>query len=380
MIKIENIKKTYHSKKTSVEALRDISLLLPNKGLVFIVGKSGSGKTTLLNILGGLDKFDSGKMICQGIDTSLFKESDWDKYRNSYVGFVFQENNLLDEYNVYDNVRLATDLQDVKDSNEQIISSLKFVGLEGYEQRKINELSGGQKQRIAIARALAKESKILLADEPTGSLDSETGKDIFNLLKELSKKQLVVVITHDILSAREYGDQIIEMKDGTIISDDNQLKNTSLYEIEDFETKKSVLNSKLCIKLSTNAFKKSPIRLMVLILLSMFGFALMLAGLEFLTWTPHDLQYKVLEKEGMAIVSLTPTTIDLGGGHVENELRYLKFEEIKTFKEQYKEMDIVGVMKEDDEYSILSCYDELTERQAIYYNNNINGVVAMTEL
>ena len=225
MIKLENIQKTYCSKHNSSVALNNLSLTLPNKGLIFIVGKSGCGKTTLLNILGGLDKFDSGKMICEGMDTSKFSSIDWDKYRNAYVGFVFQENNLLEEYNVYDNIRLATDLQNIKNSQEQIYSALRFVGLDGYAHRKIGELSGGQKQRVAIARALAKESKLLLADEPTGSLDTETGRDIFALLKEMSQNQLVVVVTHDLSSAKEFGDQVIEMQDGQIVNNTNE-KNT----------------------------------------------------------------------------------------------------------------------------------------------------------
>lgn len=217
MVILDNIKKTYVTKKTVSVALNGVSLMLPDEGMVFIVGRSGCGKTTLLNIIGGLDKSDSGKMICQGVDTSCFSSTDWDRYRNSYVGFVFQENNLLEEYNVFDNIRLATDLQNIKDCNSTIYSSLKFVGLEDFASRQIGELSGGQKQRVAIARAIAKNSRILLADEPTGSLDPETGREIFGLLKEISKTQLVVVVTHDLSSANEFGDQIIEMSDGQIV-------------------------------------------------------------------------------------------------------------------------------------------------------------------
>lgn len=378
MIKLENIKKTYMSNKNSTQALNDVSLMLPDKGLVFIVGKSGSGKTTLLNILGGLDKFDSGKMICQGIDTSSFKSKDWDKYRNSYVGFVFQENNLLDEYNVYDNIRLATDLQNIKNSDERINNSLKFVDLDNFSSRKIGELSGGQKQRVAIARAIAKNSKLLLADEPTGSLDSETGKEIFKLLKELSKNQLVVVVTHDFSSANEYGDQIIEMKDGKIVNINNEIKDYDVSK-DSFKTEKSVLKSKLCLKLSTNAFKKTPIRLIILILLSMFGFSLMVGALKFSTWTPNDLEYKVLERENKIIVSKTPETIELGPGLARDEERYFTSLEYNKFVQNYDKLNVVGVSDFKESYNNPGYYRNLTDRERIYFDGHITEVTCMSE-
>ena len=379
VIKLEKIQKTYYSKHNSSVALNNLSLTLPNKGLIFIVGRSGCGKTTLLNILGGLDRFDSGKMICEGIDTSKFSSTDWDKYRNSYVGFVFQENNLLEEYNVYDNIRLATDLQNIKDSKEQIYSALRFVGLDNYAYRKIGELSGGQKQRVAIARAIAKESKLLLADEPTGSLDTETGRDIFVLLKDLSKHQLVVVVTHDLSSAKEFGDQIIEMQDGQIVNNTDEQNTIDCDDEKPFIAKKSVLNPKLCIKLSTNAFKKTPIRLIVLIILSMFGFSLMVGALKFSTWTPYDLQQKVLEREKVAILSLTPETIDLGGGFAREEKRYFATSKFKEFVENYKPMNIIGVADYSEEYNNQGFFRQLTDREQVYFNEHFSGVAAMNE-
>ena len=220
MIKLEKIQKTYYSKHNSSVALNNLSLTLPNKGLIFIVGRSGCGKTTLLNILGGLDKFDSGKMICEGIDTSKFSSTDWDKYRNSYVGFVFQENNLLEEYNVYDNIRLATDLQNIKDSKEQIYSALRFVGLDNYAYRKIGELSGGQKQRVAIARALAMEPDVLLFDEPTSALDPEMVGEVLSVMSDLAKSGLtMVVVTHEMSFARDIASHVVFMDDGVIVEE-----------------------------------------------------------------------------------------------------------------------------------------------------------------
>lgn len=378
MIVLENIKKTYNRKKNFTVALNDVSLVLPDKGLIFIVGKSGCGKTTLLNILGGLDIFDSGRMICQGVDTSSFSDKDWDKYRNSYVGFVFQENNLLEEYNVYDNIQIATDFQNVNNSDDRIVSSLKFVGLENFASRKIGEISGGQKQRVAIARAIAKNSKLLLADEPTGSLDSAMGREIFDLLKELSKNQLVVVVTHDLSSAEEYGDQIIEMKDGQVtnIAKQDEIVETAYRA---FETEKSVLKPKICIRLSTKAFKKSPIRLFVLILLSMFGFSLMIGALKFATWQPYDLQHKVLEQEKKVIVELSPEIIDLGGGQLREEKKYFTAQQFDEFSKKYDQANVIGVTDYVEEYNNQGLYDQLTDRQRLYFNEFFSGITFLSE-
>ena len=165
MIELKNITKKYKSKKgLSTEALKGINLQFEENGLVFILGKSGSGKSTLLNILGGLDKYTSGDLIVNGKSSKNFSNSDWDAYRNTYMGFVFQEFNLIDNYTVYQNIKLSLELQNVKPTKEEVLKVLDKVGLKDVLKRKPNELSGGQKQRIAIARALIKNSEIILAD------------------------------------------------------------------------------------------------------------------------------------------------------------------------------------------------------------------------
>ncbi|MEG2085200.1 MAG: ABC transporter ATP-binding protein [Clostridia bacterium] len=225
MIELQNISKIYNiSKEVKVFALDNFSYKFAETGMMFIVGKSGSGKSTLLNILGGLDIATSGAMIIDGIDIETYKEKQMDYYRNIKVGFIFQEYNLLNELNVGKNIALALEIQGKNDS-AKVLSALEAVGLEGYEKRKVNELSGGQKQRVAIARALVKMPKIVLADEPTGNLDSETGMQIFELLKELSKSVLVIVVSHDKESAKKFADVVIEMKDGKIV--DNMRVETS---------------------------------------------------------------------------------------------------------------------------------------------------------
>ena len=209
MIEIKNIVKTYHPKKgDKVVALSDVSVKFPETGLVFILGKSGSGKSTLLNVLGGLDTADSGEIIIKGKSSKDFSQSDFDSYRNTYLGFVFQEYNILEDFNVGANVALALKLQGRKATDEAINEILEEVDLAGFGKRKPNELSGGQKQRVAIARALV-----------TGALDSNTGIQVFDTLKKLSENKLVLVVSHDRDFAEKYGDRVIELKDGKIISD-----------------------------------------------------------------------------------------------------------------------------------------------------------------
>ncbi len=220
MLEIRDITKIYRSKTgAQVTALDHVSVTFPESGMVFILGKSGSGKSTLLNVIGGLDGVDGGEFIIKGKSSREFVGSDFDAYRNTFIGFIFQEYNILDDFSVGANIALALELQGKKATNEQINAILKQVDLLDYAKRKPNELSGGQKQRVAIARALVKNPEIIMADEPTGALDSNTGKQIFDTLKELSKTKLVIIVSHDRDFAERYGDRIIEMKDGKIESD-----------------------------------------------------------------------------------------------------------------------------------------------------------------
>lgn len=220
MLETINLSKTYKPKKgVPVKALDRVSLRFPEKGMVFLLGKSGSGKSTLLNVLGGLDRYDSGEIIIKGVSSKNFRGSHFDSYRNTYVGFIFQSYNLLDEFTVGANIGLALELQGKKATNEAINEILRELDLEGYGARRPNELSGGQLQRVAIARALVKKPEIIMADEPSGALDSKTGRQIFETLKKLSKNTLVIVVSHDREFAENYADRIIELSDGRVISD-----------------------------------------------------------------------------------------------------------------------------------------------------------------
>jgi len=226
MLSVRNLTKTYKLGKRknskSIVALNNVSVDFPDKGLVFLLGKSGSGKSTLLNAIGGLDTFDSGEIIIKGKSSSEFKQSDFDSYRNTFIGFIFQEYNILNEFTVGKNLALALELQGKRAEREDVERLLEQVDLKDYYKRKPNQLSGGQKQRVAIARALIKDPEIIMADEPTGALDSNTGKQVMDTLKELSKKKLVIIVSHDREFAEIYGDRVIELKDGKIIKDETK--------------------------------------------------------------------------------------------------------------------------------------------------------------
>ncbi|MDE5549406.1 MAG: ABC transporter ATP-binding protein, partial [Clostridia bacterium] len=220
MLEIKDVYRTYKPKKgVPVKALDGVSLSFADTGLVFILGKSGSGKSTLLNVIGGLDTADSGEFSIKGKSSKDFSQADFDSYRNTFIGFIFQEYNILNEFTVGQNIALAMKLQGKKVDDQSLNAILEEVDLVGYGNRKPNELSGGQKQRVAIARALIKEPEIIMADEPTGALDSNTGKQVFDTLKKLSKSKLVIVVSHDREFAEYYGDRVIELADGKIISD-----------------------------------------------------------------------------------------------------------------------------------------------------------------
>ena len=217
MIKIKNLTKVYKmSRKASCTALNDVSIDFPDKGMVFVLGKSGSGKSTLLNMIGTLDDATSGEIWVDGNDVVSLNKRGQQKYRSSYLGFVFQNFVLLEEFTVYENVKLALDVSGV---DGDVLEVLESVELLEYKDKYPNELSGGQRQRVAIARALVKKPKVLLCDEPTGNLDYRTSGQILSKLKELSKDLLVIVVSHNLVDAEEYADRIIELFDGKILSD-----------------------------------------------------------------------------------------------------------------------------------------------------------------
>ena len=222
MIVVKNLTKVYKTRGREVRALDNVSFTLPDSGMVFIVGKSGSGKSTLLNMISGLDKFTSGQIISGGNSLEGMKAKSREKYLGSYIGYVFQDYRLIEDFTVKQNVELAAD---IAESGRSCEDYLKLVGLDGYENRLPKELSGGQKQRVAIARALIKSPKVILADEPTGNLDLNTTREILTLLKEISKDTLVLIVSHNLRDADAYADRIIELADGKVIKDKTRVQN-----------------------------------------------------------------------------------------------------------------------------------------------------------
>ena len=221
MLKLKNIKKDYKTGDFIQHALKGVDLIFRENEFVAILGPSGSGKTTLLNIIGGLDRYDSGDLLIDGKSTKKFKDKDWDAYRNHAIGFVFQSYNLIGHISVLENVEMGMTLSGVSaaERKKRTFSLLEKVGLKEHAYKRPNQLSGGQMQRVAIARALANDPKIILADEPTGALDSKTSTQIMDLIKEISKDKLVIMVTHNAELAESYATRIVKMKDGELLSD-----------------------------------------------------------------------------------------------------------------------------------------------------------------
>lgn len=253
MLKLENITKIYEGKNFKQIALNDVTLAFRNNEFVSILGPSGSGKTTLLNIIGGLDKYTYGNLIIDGVSTRKYKERDWNNYRSKKVGFIFQSYNLINHQTVLSNVLLSLNIagKPKKESIKLAKKVLKDVGLENYIKKKPKELSGGQMQRVAIARALVTNPDIILCDEPTGALDSQTSIQIMELIKEISKEKLVIMVTHNVTLANKYSDRVIALNDGVITYD------TSPYEVENYslktiKNKRKTMNKFTSLSLSFN--------------------------------------------------------------------------------------------------------------------------------
>ena len=254
MLQIKNISKTYKTGNLIQKALDNVSLNLRDNEFVAILGPSGSGKTTLLNIIGGLDKYDSGDLVINNISTKHYKDKDWDSYRNHTIGFVFQSYNLIPHQSILSNVELALTISGIngKDKKQMALDALDKVGLKEQAHKKPNQLSGGQMQRVAIARALVNNPSIVLADEPTGALDTKTSIQVMDLLKEVAKDRLVVMVTHNPELAQEYANRIVKLKDGNIIDDSNPYVIDELIEAKKEKIGKAHMSFLTALSLSFN--------------------------------------------------------------------------------------------------------------------------------
>ena len=254
MLQLQHISKVYHTANQEFHALKDISIRFRENEFVSILGQSGSGKTTLLNIIGGLDQYTSGDLLIQGKSTKQFKDRDWDSYRNHTIGFVFQSYNLIGHQTALSNVEIAMTLSGVSkaERKKRAIEALERVGLKDHLYKKPSQMSGGQMQRIAIARALVNDPKVVLADEPTGALDSETSVQIMDLLKDIAKERLVIMVTHNPELAKAYSTRIVQVLDGNILSDSNPYDPTEETKQGDIQFTKTKMSFMTALALSFN--------------------------------------------------------------------------------------------------------------------------------
>ena len=254
MLQLQHISKVYHTGNQEFHALKDISIRFRENEFVSILGQSGSGKTTLLNIIGGLDQYTSGDLLIQGKSTKQFKDRDWDSYRNHTIGFIFQSYNLIGHQTALSNVEIAMTLSGVSkaERKKRAIEVLERVGLKDHLYKKPSQMSGGQMQRIAIARALVNDPKVVLADEPTGALDSETSVQIMDLLKDIAKERLVIMVTHNPELAQKYSTRIVQVLDGNILSDSNPCEPTEETKQVDIQFTKTKMSFITALVLSFN--------------------------------------------------------------------------------------------------------------------------------
>lgn len=302
MLSVKHIVKSYKTGDFIQKALDDVSVKFRSSEFVCILGSSGSGKTTFLNIIGGLDKYDSGDLIINGKSTKRFKDRDWDSYRNNSVGFIFQSYNLISHISILSNVELGMTLSGVsrKERKEKARDALCRVGLLDHANKKPNQLSGGQMQRVAIARALVNDPDIILADEPTGALDSVTSVQIMDLIKEISKDKLVIMVTHNSELAKEYSSRIISLKDGKIVDDSNPYDgdDSSVYSF-----RKTSMSFITALKLSlTNIITKKGRTL-----LTSFASSIGIIGIALILSLSNGFQEKIdeFERESLSQMPIT---------------------------------------------------------------------------
>jgi len=312
MLQLKDIVKKYNTGGTEIEVLKKVNISFRESEFVSILGASGSGKTTLLNIIGGLDKYSSGDMLLMGRSTKEFTDRDWDSYRNGTIGFVFQSYNLIGHLSVIENVKLALSIsgESNKENDLKAKKALEDVGLGDHLHKKPNQLSGGQMQRVAIARALVTDPKIILADEPTGALDSKTSVQIMELIKEISKEKLVIMVTHNPELARKYSDRIVSVKDGEIIED------TKPYiEQEgnnDYELKKTAMAFSSAIKSSFKNLLTKKFRSLMTVVASSIG--IISIGLVLAISSGMDKYIQTMQNENLSSMPITISSNQINFG------------------------------------------------------------------
>ena len=312
MLQLKDIVKKYNTGGTEVEVLKKVNISFRESEFVSILGASGSGKTTLLNIIGGLDNYTSGDMLLMGRSTKEFTDRDWDSYRNGTIGFVFQSYNLIGHLSIIENVKLALSISGESNKENDIKAKkvLEDVGLGDHLYKKPNQLSGGQMQRVAIARALVTNPKVILADEPTGALDSKTSVQIMELIKEISKEKLVIMVTHNPELARKYSDRIVSVKDGEIIED------TKPYIEQEgnngYELKKTAMTFSSAIKSSFKNLLTKKFRSLMTVVASSIG--IISIGLVLAISSGMDKYIKTMQNENLSSMPITISSNQINFG------------------------------------------------------------------
>ncbi len=360
MLELKKINKTYKVGEFSQKALDDINIKFRKSEFVSVLGPSGSGKTTLLNVLGGLDTYSSGDLIINGKSTKEFKSKDWDEYRNNVVGFIFQSYNLITHISVLANVEMSLKLSNVskKIRREKALKALEEVGLKDHAHKKPNELSGGQMQRVAIARSLVNNPDIILADEPTGALDSKTSKEIMKLIKKVSKGKLVIMVTHNEELASTYSNRIINLKDGKIINDTNPYTEEEK-EKNTIKFRKTKMSFKEALSLSLNNIMTKKGRT----LLTAFASSIGIIGIALILSLSNGFDKKVNEYE-KGIMSAMPIIISKESMNMdEDTIKELKGDNrIKYPESEY-------ILSKKDEIDTLSRTNNLTKDYINYIKN-----------
>lgn len=333
LLELKNVKKTYTVGDIVTKALDGISVSFRQKEFVAILGLSGSGKTTCLNVIGGLDRYDSGDMIVNGKSTKAFKDVDWDAYRNNSIGFIFQSYNLIPHLGIVENVELGMTLSGVsgREKKEKAKEALKKVGLEDHLNKKPNQLSGGQMQRVAIARALVNDPEIILADEPTGALDTQTSVQIMDLIKEVAKDKLVIMVTHNPDLAATYADRVVKFEDGKIISDTNPYEEIATEDT--LKLKKTSMSFFTALKLSFNNIRTKKARTTLTAFASSIG--IIGIGLILALSSGFQVQIDKFQSESLANFPII----------VSQEAFETNMEEMKEHRDEN-----MGISKDNDKY------------------------------
>ena len=357
MLELKNINKSYKVGNEKHKVLKDVSLKFKKSEFVSILGPSGSGKTTLLNIIGGLDRYDTGDLIINGKSTKKFKNKDWDAYRNNSIGFIFQSYNLIGHMTILRNVELCLTLSGIgrRERKKRAKAALTSVGLKDHMNKRPNQLSGGQMQRVAIARALVNDPDIILADEPTGALDSKTSVQIMHLIKEISKDKLVIMVTHNAELAKEYSNRIITIKDGQIEIDTNP--NEVLEENTEYKLRKTSMNFLTALSLSFNNILTKKGRT----LLTAFASSIGIIGISLILSLSNGFTKQIdkFERDTSDAMPIMISSVKTSTETIANQMQSLNPDNNEG--EKYTKEEKINIKKEDEDLKYNNINDEFMD-------------------